>query len=158
MAFTDLPDDWPQRSITDHDLIDDILDLVVRDQDRDLGALIALVCTARGRLVQPICVTDLPTRVTAATTLEIVDVLISGFASYPAPDGLGLLLAVARAEGHSVTCSDRMWDDAARHACAAAGWIHLGSYGVTFDGAFKIEPRGCGRGKQLASCPSGRIR
>ena len=56
MSFEDLPADWPQRPVTDSEITADLLDLIVGDRDRAVGALGILLCGRDERLLQPVVV------------------------------------------------------------------------------------------------------
>lgn len=60
MDFEDLPGGWAQRPITDPDLFEGVVDLIVTEASRAAGALHLLLCHADGRLLQPITVEDFP--------------------------------------------------------------------------------------------------
>lgn len=60
MSFSDLPRDWPARSLSDPAFAADVLDLCVSDADRMTGGLSFLLCRADGSLAQPVFVGDIP--------------------------------------------------------------------------------------------------
>ena len=54
MRFEDLPRDWAQRPVTDPDVFDGVVDLIVTDRSRAHGATWALLCHGNGHLLQPV--------------------------------------------------------------------------------------------------------
>lgn len=132
MAFTDLPDDWSDRPLTEPQLVADVLDLVVSDRDRRAGALAVLMCDEDDRLVQPVVITDLEPMASEADRCEGLSVITS------AMGGCGsILVAVARRDGLSITDDDRVWARAARRA-GADGVRVLGVHVVTATGSREI--------------------
>jgi hypothetical protein len=132
MTFDDLPPDWPTRPLHDARLVADVLDLVVSEQARDDGALVVLCCDAADRLRTPVQI-DAPEAgeplASRATMLATLCEAVAGIE----PDA-GVLLAVARRGGLSVTADDRCWAEAA--VAAAAGRVRLlGVHVVTPDGS-----------------------
>ena len=60
MSFRDLPEDWPSRPLTDPTLVDDVLDLLVSERDRQDGALFILLCDSQDHLALPTACDDPP--------------------------------------------------------------------------------------------------
>lgn len=113
MTFEDLPDDWPQRPVTDPALFDDVVDLVVSERDRARGALYVLLCGEGGQLLQPCAVTDL------GPGCEPDPRLIEPFAEglvRQCPDG-GLVVVVARCGAPAPRDTDVRWARAAEAVC-----------------------------------------
>jgi hypothetical protein len=136
MAFTDLPPDWPTLPITRSDLLPDVLDLVVGDEARASGTLTLLICDRSDRLVCPIQITDIG-EPGAERTSHLVTAMAT--AAELDPDA-GVLAAVGRHGGLSVTDDDRDWADAL--AASAAGNVRLlGVHVVTSDGSRPVPVR-----------------
>lgn len=138
MAFTDLPDDWGSRPITDPTLTADVLDLLVSEQCRHRGGLVLLFCDASDRLVAPIEVTPLPSPSpdVVECSMRLRD-LVSSVVAHPASAGLagaGVLVALARPGALAVSPDDARWADAA--ALAARNRVRLlGVHLVTHEGS-----------------------
>jgi len=132
MAFTDLPDDWPDRPLTEPRLVADVLDLVVSDRDRREGALAVLLCDDEGRLVQPVVMNDLQPIVTEDDRCEALTVFTGALSSCRS-----FLVAVARRDGLSITDDDHVWARAARRV--GAGEVRLlGVHLVTATGSREV--------------------
>lgn len=130
MAFTDLPDDWSARPISDPTLVADVLDLFVATDSRYDGALYLFLCDAGDRLMAPLSIggSQAPT----GATVEQLSGLFGALAEHE-PDA-GVLVAIARPGGLSVAEHDRHWAGAV--ARAAAGRVRLlGVHVVTPDGS-----------------------
>lgn len=132
MTFEDLPSDWAERPVTDPEITADVLDLIVRDSDRDAGSVAAIVCTAAGRVFQPVIVALPPEGVGPGEHRRFFDAVCLGIASASGDgDRGGILAAVARTRGPFVTGDDREWHDAAARSCADYGIRLLGTWLVT---------------------------
>lgn len=116
MSFDDLPDDWPDRPLTDPRLVADVLDLIVSDADRRSGALAVLLCDGAARLVQPGIIGDLDDAATEEDRCLALGSFVRGL-STSFGRCASILFALARADGLSVTPDDRAWARAARDAC-----------------------------------------
>ena len=77
MRFDELPRDWAQRPITDPDVFEGVVDLIVTEQSRSDGATYLLLCHPNRRLLQPICLPDEPRRVDVGQVLEGVALLLT---------------------------------------------------------------------------------
>lgn len=140
MSFEDLPADWAQRPVTDPDITADVLDLVIRDADRDTGCIAALMCNAAGRVVQPVVVELPPGGVPAGEHQRFFDLVCGGMAAVSDfGDRGGILVAVARPRGPFVTGDDREWHDAGRRSCADHGVRLLGTWLVTRGAIRRID-------------------
>ncbi|WP_226345960.1 hypothetical protein [Agilicoccus flavus] len=62
MTYAHLPTGWAQRPVTDADLFEDVVDLVVREDSRIRGCVYLLLCHSSGRVAQPVAVEDCPVR------------------------------------------------------------------------------------------------
>jgi len=132
MTFTDLPDDWPERPLTEPQLVADVLDLVVSVRDRRSGALAVLMCDEDDRLVQPVVITDLEPMADEDDRCDALAVITG------AMEGRGsIIVAVARRDGLSITEDDRVWARAARRAGAGAVRL-LGVHLVTATGSREV--------------------
>lgn len=129
MSFDDLPDDWPDRPLTEPRLVADVLDLFVSAADRERGALVVLACDEQARLVQPFVVSDLDDEVSDQDMERAFNLFVSPMS------GVGsLLVAIARKDGLSITAADRAWCRAAQRACGD-GVRLLGVHVVTLYGS-----------------------
>lgn len=132
MAFTDLPADWPALPITRPDLLTDVLDLVVSDHARATGSLVLLICDPADRLVSPMEITDLRHAPAGSQRAALLSIVIDTIAAIEPK--AGVLAAIGRPGGLSVTGDDREW--AAALAAATAGRVRLlGVHVVTADGS-----------------------
>jgi hypothetical protein len=140
MSFHDLPPDWAERPMTDPAITADVLDLVVRDADRDSGAVAALMCNPAGRLVQPAVVTLPPGGVQPGDHRRFFDVVCAGMvAACGEADPGGILVAVARPGRPVVTPDDRAWLDAAGRSCTDHGVRLLGTWLVTGQALVRVD-------------------
>jgi hypothetical protein len=137
MSFEDLPADWPRRPVTDPEITADLLDLIVGDQDRAVGALGILLCSRDERLLQPVVVEAPDLRASAAERRQGFDKLCAAFChlSEPGADsgdsGLGMLVALARPGPVAATPGDLRWRDTAVRSCLDYGVALLGVWLVT---------------------------
>lgn len=129
MSFDDLPDDWPQRPLSEPRFVADVLDLLVSEADRRAGALVVVMCDADGRVVQPVVVEDPDPDASEEERVRAIGVFVE------AMGGCGsLLVALARRDGLSIRPGDRCWDRAVRRACGAQARV-LGVHVVTLSGS-----------------------
>jgi len=132
MAFTDLPADWPALPITRHDLLCNVLDLVVSDHARATGSLCLLICDPADRLVAPMEISHLRDADAGADRAALLATVVDAVADIE-PQA-GVLAAIGRPGGLSATQEDREWADAL--AAATAGRVRLlGVHVVTADGS-----------------------
>ena len=137
MSFEDLPADWPQRPVTDSEITADLLDLIVGDRDRAVGALGILLCGRDERLLQPVVVEAPDLHASAAERRQGFDNLCAAFChlSEPGADsgdsGLGMLVALARPGPPLATPGDLRWRDTAVQSCLDHGVALLGVWLVT---------------------------
>ncbi len=132
MSFEQLPDDWSQRPLTEAGLVADVLDLLISFADRRSGGLAILVCDDQARLLQPTLMTDPADSVPVAERSGIIEFWID-MAEQLEPGG-GLLIAIVRANGLSVTDDDRVWCEVAARSCAERITL-LGIHIVTLEGS-----------------------
>ncbi len=123
MSFEDLPRDWAQRPITDPDVFEGVVDLIVTEQSRFEGATYVLFCHEGGRLMQPICVPDEPTTVDAGKVLERLTAL---FTESAGRDVLDVVMVIARSGRPAPTPRDHDLRAAFEGACRASGVRLLG--------------------------------
>jgi hypothetical protein len=132
MTFTDLPPDWPTRPITDAALLPDVLDLVVSEHARVTGSLFLLLCDPGDRLVLPVEIGELASAPAGPARAEMLAPIMRTVNEME-PDG-GVLAAIARPGGLSVTADDIAWADTV--AASARGWVRLlGVHVITLDGS-----------------------
>jgi hypothetical protein len=146
MSFEDLPPDWARRPVTDPAITADLLDLVVGDCDRSVGALGILLCGRDDRLLQPVVVETPDLRVGAAERRRGFDNLCAAFCHLDAPDEgqdsqFALLVALARPGPAVVTPSDLRWRDTAVESCHRYRVGLLGVWLVTPDVIRPLPPR-----------------
>ena len=136
MGFTDLPEDWADRPLTDPRLVDDVLDLVVSDRDRHDGALGVLVCDEEHRLIMPIVIGELGEMRSEADRHTGLHNLVRAITTQATTEvgRPGIHLAIARRIGLSITSEDIRWRDAAEAACGSALTL-LGVHIVTTEGS-----------------------
>ncbi len=125
MSFSDLPRDWPARSLADPTFAADVLDLCVSDADRMTGGVSFLLCRADGSLAQPVFVRGLPhetamRETVAATVLTCLTLAGVG----------GLVIAVVRPWG-AVDDRDRRLHQLAIEVCRRAAIDLHGTFVVT---------------------------
>jgi hypothetical protein len=136
MTFEDLPPDWPRRPVTDPAITADLLDLVVGDRDRAVGALGILLCGRDGRLLQPVVVEKPELRAGPAERRRGFDALCAVFGHLgergeTGGTGLGLLVALARPGPPLATPADLGWRETAFRSCQESGLGLLGVWLVT---------------------------
>ena len=141
MSFEDLPSDWPQRPVTDAAITADLLDLVVTERDRSVGALGVLLCGRDERLLQPLVVEMPGYRISAGERRQGFDNICAAFCHLREPAGegaaeaanadLGVLVALARSGSPLVTAGDLRWRDTAEQSCRSYGVALLGVWLVT---------------------------
>ena len=132
MSFHDLPDDWPDRPLTDPLLVPDVLDLVVGEHDRVTGCVGVLVCDADCRLVQPMVVSIQ----TADDWPRVMEQIVSVVLEVLGDDMAGVLIvALGRPDGLSITDHDRLRCDELRAALAPTSWSLGGVHLITVGGS-----------------------
>ena len=115
MNFEKLPKNWDEDPVDRPDRIADLLDLFVTERDRDSGALLILICDAQGYLIAPCIVEEMPQDLTDEECRHA----LSGFISAARDNDVAgaVLIAVGRADGLSLTDTDRRWRAAAEELC-----------------------------------------
>lgn len=133
MTFHDVPRDLAHRPLRDARLVADVLDLCVPFRDREAGAICILLCDGEDRLAQPMVIGEIG-RPSADDRVHFMHNIFE-MARQLLPDG-SVLLAIARADGLSLTPDDELW---ARSAVVAAeGYRLLGVHVVTMHGSREI--------------------
>lgn len=136
MNFHELPDGWDQAPIHTADRVADVLDLLLGEQDRRSGAVLVVICDHEGHYGLAHIVPDLPASTTADEKRQLVGVFAS--AAEEVEPRAGLLVAIARADGLSLTPDDRDWGAAVQQVCEAVGVQMLGVHLVTRHGTRPI--------------------
>jgi hypothetical protein len=147
MSFVDLPADWPRRPVTDPVITADLLDLVVGDRDRAVGALGILLCGRDDRLLQPIVVEAPDLRASASERRRGFDSICDALCHLAEPGaedgnlGLGILVALGRPGPPLVTPVDLRWRDTAVRSCRDYRVGLLGVWLVTPEVIRPLPPR-----------------
>lgn len=123
MTFADLPPNLRQLSLRDPVLAADVVDLCCLEDARQRGALVALICDADGRMLQPVLLDEIPWGAAAPERMLTFEVLLEAAAEF---DGT-LVIAFARIGGQ-ITDTDRRWHQSAIEACGSDGSLLLGTY------------------------------
>lgn len=134
MTFTDLPSGWPARSLADRVLAADVVDLVVRDEDRATRCMTLLLCDDDGRMIQPVTVGDVPPESTDDERRAFFDAFLDHLGHALG----GVVVAMGRPRGHWPTDDERAWHESAIAACRATGVALLGTYLATADGVTEM--------------------
>jgi hypothetical protein len=136
MSFHDLPDNWSQHPVTDPALTHDIVDLLVRDEDRRGGAMVILICGEDERLVQPLCVSEIDETLPAEERPHLFDVLVQAMGDQPG----GLLVCRARPGGARPNDDDRLWHQTALDTLRGTS-VRLLGFHVATPGGVEELPR-----------------
>ena len=136
MSFRDLPEDWPSRPLTDPTLVDDVLDLLVSERDRQDGALFILLCDSQDHLALPTACDDPPALASAVDREFAVRTVLRGGEPVLA-DG-SFLVAFARRGSLEITADDTAWARAAAAAARHSPLRLLGVHVVTSIGSREI--------------------
>lgn len=126
MTFHDLPKNWYSRPLTDPRLAVDVVDLVVRDADRDGGCISLLLCDTAGRMIQPVTITEVEDQAVGERG-ELFDLVLGHLAG----DLGGLVVALGRPQGPDPDDEARAWHEAAIAACREHDVPLLGTYLAT---------------------------
>lgn len=115
MNFENLPKNWDEEPVDRPDRINDLLDLFVNERARERGALLILICDPDGYLLAPCIVEDIPQELTDEDCRQG----LGGFIEAVRVDDVAgaVLIAVGRADGLSLTETDRRWRSAAEELC-----------------------------------------
>jgi hypothetical protein len=123
MRFDELPKDWPTRPVTDPEIFEGVIDLIVTDKSRAEGAVHVILCHPDGRLLQPIALDDGGSRPSVEKIEDGLRTLL------PALGRQGLsavVLAIARPGGMRPTARDRRLRAVFETVCCVAGLELLG--------------------------------
>ncbi|EWT03224.1 hypothetical protein N865_01895 [Intrasporangium oryzae NRRL B-24470] len=123
MRFDELPKSWPTRPVTDPEIFEGVIDLIVTEQSRATGAVYAILCHPDGRLLQPICIDDGGSRPSVETVEDGLRVLLPGAAEQGV---VSVVMAIARPGGTRPTARDRRLRAVFETVCGAAGVDLLG--------------------------------
>ena len=118
MRFEDLPRDWAQRPITDPDVLEGVVDLIVTERSRDEGSTYLLLCHPNRRLLQPVCLPDEPRLVDPAAVGEQVSLALTEAARHGVHD---VVMVIARPGRSTATQRDHDLHAAFEDACRSAG-------------------------------------
>lgn len=133
MSFDDLPQGWHTRPLTDSTLAADVVDLVVRDSERELGCISLLLCDTGGRMVQPVTITEMDLH-PGAEEDAVFDTIIGGLA-----DSIGgFVAAIGRPRGLAPDDRARDLHEEALAASRRHGVPLLGTYLATPQGVVEM--------------------
>lgn len=135
MSFDDLPENWPTLSLTEPQLLADVLDLVVGYHDRVDESFVVLVCDSDVRLLQPCVIGPDPGPCDPGVVRRFFDAMREGLGDV---GGGTVIVATARARGLSATPDDHAWVAATRAALDGTGWTVSSAHVVTLDGSRPI--------------------
>ncbi len=128
MSHSDLPSDWPSRSLADPVVAADLLDLCVLDADRSSPGLSVLLCRPDGTLAQPVVLGAVPHE--SALREAIATTVLS---SLTLPGVGGLVLGLLHPWGAVDDRDRRLHQHALEVAARAAVQLH-GTFVVTRTG------------------------
>ncbi len=123
MTFQELPSDWAQRPITDVDVFEGVVDLLVSRASRESGALHVLLCHGSGRLMQRLVVETPDWEADAA---ELVDRFTTLFAALVDEGVPAVAVALARPGPSAPSPVDQTVCGALEAASVRAGVSLLG--------------------------------
>lgn len=133
MTFDNLPSDWPTRPLTDTTVAPDVVDLVVRESDREGGCLGILLCGEDHRMLQPVAITDLD-----AEPHVLHRELLDKFLGHLGGELGGIVIAIGRPRGLQPDDEARAWHEAAIASCREHGVPLLGTYLATAHGVVEM--------------------
>ncbi|MCE1179523.1 MAG: hypothetical protein LWW86_10925 [Micrococcales bacterium] len=132
MSLHDLPDDWATRPVHDPEIAADVVDLIVRESDRDDGAVCLLLCHPDGRLLQPVTIGLEGVSPPLAERREMIGALAASL-----PEDLCVVAAIARRHGYRASDDDRVWHQV---LIDAFGQALSGCFVATHDGVLELPP------------------
>lgn len=127
MSFEDLPQDWPTRSLRNHELAADVVDLVVGHRDRLSNSLTLLLCDDLGRMVQPITMTGVTWGCPEPARHRSFDILGDLLRDDPFTVVAGVVVAIGHRQPR-VRMSDVEWARTARSRLDRLGLDLFGCY------------------------------
>jgi len=136
MRFDELPRDWAQRPITDADVFEGVVDLIVTEQARSDGATYLLLCHPNGHLLQPICLPDEPRRVDIGQVLEGISRLRTEVSRHNVH---GVVMVIGRPGPATPSPRDRDLRAAFEGACRTRGFT-LHAVAIAAPGAVAVLP------------------
>jgi hypothetical protein len=136
MTYDDLPQNWPELSLTEPRLVADVLDLMVGPDDRQAGCIAVLACDSGVRLIQPMVIDDAPRACEPDLMRRAVDIVVEALADVERAGTL--IIAFGRPDGLSVTADDRAWAAAAVEALEGTAWSLSSAHVVTPAGSRPI--------------------
>lgn len=137
-----LPTDWYARSLADPALAGELLDAIVTPADRSRGGVSLLLCRGDGRLAQPVFVEGAHDE---GAQRETISAIALNCVSMPGVGGL--VVAMVRPWGVSITDADRRVHQHAIDVCRRAPLDLHGTFVVTKGGivALPVAPELVGR-------------
>lgn len=138
MRFDELPKSWPTRPVTDPEIFEGVIDLIVTEQSRVGGAVYAILCHPDGRLLQPICIDGAGPQPSVETVEDGLSVLLPSLAERGV---VAVVMAVARPGGVRPTARDHRLRSAFEAVCRVAGLDLLG-VAIAAPGGVAAFPKG----------------
>lgn len=130
MTFSDLPPGWPALSLRDERLAADVVDLVVRDDEREGRCISLLLCDADGRMIQPVTVDGVDPTTDEGERRALFDAFFGHLGASLA----AVVVAVGRPRGSVPDDEVRAWHESALRAAREGGVELLGTYLATRGG------------------------
>lgn len=136
MNFEKLPEGWDREPIHTADRVADVLDLLISERDRRSGGVLVVICDDLGHYVVASLVDDITVPMPSDDKEQLVEVFASATAQLD--HRAGVLVAIARADGLSLTADDLEWGAVVQRVCETSGVVMLGVHLVTLHGARPI--------------------
>lgn len=130
MTYHDLPPAWPALSLRDPRLAADVVDLVVRDDERDGCCLSLLLCDADGRMIQPVTVDGIDPTSDEADRRALFEAFFGHLGSSLA----AVVVAIGRPRGSAPDDDTRAWHESALRTTRESGVELLATCLATRDG------------------------
>lgn len=137
MRFTDLPRGWAERPVTDTDIFEGVIDLVVTEPSRRAGALYLLLTHPDGRMLQPVAIHGVPSGAPGVEDARHWHEVLAGLAEHGAR---ALIVARARRGTPEVTPDDEALFEVLAGAAEAAGLDLQGRAIATPSGIVTLSP------------------
>ncbi|HET7304664.1 MAG TPA: hypothetical protein VFJ12_08970 [Segeticoccus sp.] len=141
----DLPPDWPFRPLSDDAVATAVLDMVVHPRHRVGGAVTVVLCDPDDRLVQPALTNEAaPGCATIDERADLLGPVVAALAQMCGGERFGdrqggLLMALSRGDGLSITPGDLAWQRAL-HVLADGRCRVLGVHLFTRHGSRRLPP------------------